>query len=474
MEAAFNQWNVYPINLSTEEIADPLIVISDFFSDDSLSGHLERLMLWRDFVLRDDYYRDSKGNPAGLLYFYKLNLRLVEAVNLLLRAFPADLSDEYIHANTPVELDAVLSRLSEAQRLDLYSVLSAFFASYSLQQYRKQLFEWLEHGLSKKGAEEFITSIDLITVYENLQGFYSAEWLMGQHLPGCKFLTPPKPITNISTLAFSDATVYRLDTNISGDLVVSIGKIVSVIKYKLTTVQVVYYLGAIGSTSDKLYFLVFTADDEIRHAHSLASMIEESCIAIIPVHAIVLQVSKLFDGVAHGNRFFTQALSAPLLYLSGDEVQPSLTKQKDGLVSNKTAFNWERWHIQGMDFLSVAEFYVRRRSFGAALFSLHQCAECLLTAINKTVLDYNIGSHNLTRLLEMTQMFTPDIAELFDLGNEEKSKQFDMLKHAYINVRYKNNYEPDGAYIQELHATIQWLAIVVEKVYQKHLLINNL
>ena len=64
MEVTFNQWEFFPINLNTYEIANPLNVISDFFSDDSLNGYLDRLTQWRDFVLRDDYFRDHKESPA--------------------------------------------------------------------------------------------------------------------------------------------------------------------------------------------------------------------------------------------------------------------------------------------------------------------------------------------------------------------------------------------------------------------------
>jgi len=474
MEATFNQWESFPINLNTNEIANPLNVISDFFSDDSLNGHLERLTQWRDYVLKDDYFRDHKESPAGLLYFYKLNLHLVEAANLIFRALPLELNAELIRENTFNELAEVLVGLSEAERLDLYAVLSGFFATYSLQQYREQLYEWLEHGLSRKGANEFITSIDLITVYENLQRLYSAAWLICQQLPEKLFLHDKDETVNSAAQKFSDATLYQLSTVILESLAKPIGQIVSVIKHKVPSVQAIYYLGASTMTPDKLYFLVFTSDDEQQHAHNLASTIDESCMEIIAVNTLVLQVSKLFIGIANGNRFFQQALSAPLVYLSGDRILPGLKKPEPFIMSEKTAFNWNRWFEQGKDFLSGAEFYISRKSFGSALFSLHQCAECLLTAIVKAVLDYNVGGHNLTKLLDMTEMFTQDIAAIFHLENEEKAKQFDVLKHAYVNVRYKDNYEPDESNIINLYPTIKKMVTVVETVYQKHLLINNL
>ena len=69
---------VFPYQSRSNEIANPLNVISDFFSDDSLNGHLVRLTQWRDFVLKDDYFPDTKKARLDYYTFYKLNLHLVE------------------------------------------------------------------------------------------------------------------------------------------------------------------------------------------------------------------------------------------------------------------------------------------------------------------------------------------------------------------------------------------------------------
>ena len=50
METAFNEWDFYPLHLKPKEINDPLLILHDFFADDSLAGHLERLKEWRDYV----------------------------------------------------------------------------------------------------------------------------------------------------------------------------------------------------------------------------------------------------------------------------------------------------------------------------------------------------------------------------------------------------------------------------------------
>ena len=58
METAYNEWDFYPLHLKPNEINNPLTILSDFLADDSLTGHLERLKEWRDYVLKEDFYKD--------------------------------------------------------------------------------------------------------------------------------------------------------------------------------------------------------------------------------------------------------------------------------------------------------------------------------------------------------------------------------------------------------------------------------
>ena len=154
--AKYNQWDFCPVSLSAEEAADPFKVIDDFFSSDSLEGNLEMLKDWRDFVLRDDYYRDKKGSPTGLYFFYKQNLKLIDAMYLVMQALSQAKGRE--HGEHLIQLTNMLAHLPEAETLEIYTTLTSSFSDYNLPQYRQQLDEWLEHGLSANAAGEFITS----------------------------------------------------------------------------------------------------------------------------------------------------------------------------------------------------------------------------------------------------------------------------------------------------------------------------
>lgn len=449
METACNEWDFCPLHLKPNEISNPLLILDDFFADDSLSGHLERLKQWRDHVLKDDYYRDMKGSPAGLFYFYMLNIRLIEAAHLL----------------------------KEKTVNEYYSELTEFFATYNLPQYREQLYEWLEHGLSSHGAKEFIETADLIAVYENLGKLYSTVWEIyrnAKEIRGSQLQVIQTQRYRDTQLQSSQLSLYQLNNVIPSIYEGLLARVTSTIKHKLPSVQTVIYLGTPPDLADKIYLLIFTSNDEPRQAQSLASMIEESCREFARVVALVHYASVFFKGIENNNPFYNHALSCPVIYLSGELLLPSCKMVNHKLSTEAAAFKWQRWYSQGKDFLLGADYYIKNNAYGAALFSLHQCAECILTAIIRAILGYNINNHNLSRLLILTGMCTDELMKVFDLNDESVAIRFEQLKQAYINVSYKDAFEPDIKIVESLYLDVTELATKVEQVYEKHLLINSL
>jgi HEPN domain-containing protein len=472
-----------PELLKPEEKTNPLLVLVDFFADDWLPCQLERLKEWRDYVLKDDYFRDPKGSPVGLLIFYKHTVRLIEAV-WLLKDSGNRLKVTRQTDNLPIEQQSwrdYPANLNEAELIDPYLVIRDFFASLSLLQYREELYEWLEHGLSKSGAKEFIETESFIAIYENLQKLFSAAWMIYQRNSDSPFLKYKyRPIfgsadSHLRKEINNKVSLYQLENEISSGIIKElITKVVSVIRHKVPSVQAVIYLGMAPDYNDKLYLLVLTSNDEKQQAQGLASTIEESCSGSANVMALVHHSSSLFTGVQRNNPFFRKALLCPVVYLSGDFVLPAAEPFASFIQYEADYFNWSRWYGQGEDFLSGAEFYLKHNAYGAALFSLHQCVECVLVALVRGVAGYHINNHNLSRLLNLTEMFTTDILAAFKFENSEDAELFELLKHAYVNVRYKDNYVVDSKAVERLYTTVSRLLPVIKQVYEEYQLRNSL
>jgi hypothetical protein len=71
-------------------------------------------------------------------------------------------------------------------------------------------------------------------------------------------------------------------------------------------------------------------------------------------------------------------------------------------------------------------------------------------------------------------MFTTDIAAIFNLEDEEKRKLFNVLKGAYVDVRYRDNYESDPKAVLALSDLVKEMTMVLEVVHQKHVLASTL
>lgn len=470
MNTVLNQWVNCPINLSTNEIENPFIVIDDFFSADDLSGHLEYLKKWRDRVIGPGYYVDLKGSPSGLLWRHELNIRLIESAaqllnsSGLLKGYVVDINSE----EHKQEAAIIRGKLNESEIKNPMIVINAFFQGRTVGWYREELQEWLRYGLSTDAAKEFVCSPDLVIVFENLQKLYAAVWLMlathEQQTADSEQAEKP---------AVSNVRLYNLDNEPLPIHQEILPNLVSVIKNKLPTTYAIYYLGYKPGNHTSAFLLVLTADHEQGEALSIGTMLEESC---RPSNVVVLvhYASAVVNAINKGDHFFNRALACPALYISGNMLLPDSDAIKPNTPIDLGEANWERWRKQAKEFLMGADYYLSVGAYSAALFSLHQCAEDVLIAIVRSVLGYKINSHNLLRLLRVTQFFTNDLTAVFKIDTEQGKRNFNILKDAYINVRYRDNYEPDSSSLDILYPVVSDLVSIAEQVHNQFLLKNTI
>ena len=297
---------------------------------------------------------------------------------------------------------------------------------------------------------------------------YNAASLIFKRLETISDATQEQQPVNIGTTV--DIKLYQLDHVIHLDYKTKLSRAVNQISGQVQFVEAIFCMGA---TPDQqtFYLLILVADDQPEQAQTLACRIEDLCRDVLPVVALVHYVGKLHSSVAHGNAFFCRALSCPLLYLSGNLILPVV---RPVINTIQAGLRWERWHRQSLEFLAGAEFYINQKAYGTALFSLHQCTEGLMTAIIRGIMNYDIKSRNLSRLLMLTQMFTYDLVDIFRLDSDEGKQRFDCLKSAYIDARFKDVYEPDSKTVTDLYRLVKELTVTAGKIYHKYLLSHSL
>jgi HEPN domain-containing protein len=400
-----------------------------------------------------------------------LNIRLVEGVALLLES-----SNFALITNIPAiddhenkqEVALARTKLNETEISNPMLVVNDFFQERSVSWYREQLQEWLRYGLSMNAAKEFVNSPELIVVYENLQKLYAAVWVL--QIAQETLLAESEEKAEVSA---SNVRLYNLDSETLPLHQQMLPNLVSIIINKLPSTYAIYYLGCKPGTHNTAFLLVLTADHEEGEALSLGTMLEESC---RPTDAFILvhYASAVVNAIIKGDHFFNRVLSCPALYISGDMLLPNSDVIKPNTVVDLGEANWERWRKQAKEFLLGAEYYLSVEANSAALFSLHQCAEDILIAIVRSVLGYKINSHNLLRLLRVTQFFTNDLTSVFQIDTESGKRNFNTLKDAYINVRYRDSYSPDRSSLDNLYPVVANLLSTAEQVHHQFLLRNSI
>jgi len=178
-------WEHYPKTLCFHEAQNPMIVLEDFFNADSVKGHIKQLIKWRYYVINNKHYNDKRYGPGFLLDIYELNLKILEAMFLLLRQY----KNESFEQIKPTEQQLGEEKkkwnyypknLSLKEQLKPYNVVKKIFKKIKPQEYRDHLREWVHVALYIKTDKESIQASDVVEIYENLLKLYSATWLIYQ------------------------------------------------------------------------------------------------------------------------------------------------------------------------------------------------------------------------------------------------------------------------------------------------------
>jgi HEPN domain-containing protein len=215
--------------------------------------------------------------------------------------------------------------------------------------------------------------------------------------------------------------------------------------------------------------LVITPDGERRSDYELQDIIESRCRGVVAVTALVHDIAYVNKRLEEGQYFFSTVLhEGVLLYdacrtpLAG-AVTPNWEEVR--IMAEK---DFDRWTRQAKDFFHSAEFIGGKRGWNTAAFLLHQAAEQCYQAILLTFTGYKPTTHNLDKLRRYTNRFSPELALLFPLDNEEEEDIFRLLSSGYVSARYKEEFIITEGEVGILVERIRRLLDIAERVCFDH------
>lgn len=116
-----------------------------------------------------------------------------------------------------------------------------------------------------------------------------------------------------------------------------------------------------------------------------------------------------------------------------------------------------------------AEFYLEKKKFKDAAFTLHQATErgyiCFLLV--RTL--YFPRSHNVKFLRSLSEDKEPRLIAAWPRETRLDRRRFEMLKRAYVEARYSANYEISSDDLEALSQSVRALRDIVEDVSRERL-----
>ncbi|MDB5281996.1 MAG: hypothetical protein JWO06_1071 [Bacteroidota bacterium] len=472
-------WDQYPKNLYFKEVQYPLMVIEDFFSAGWPENQRDDLKRWRYYVVNNEHYKDKRHGPGTLLFIYDLNVKLVEALHLLWldykNTWRTDVATKHEQLeNERREWVYWPKNLSDKESLNPYEVIGQCFKKLKPQEYRDQLREWLHVALYNHAADESLAAGQIITLYENMLRLYSAAWIVHQRdtentithkaWGNVKFADQP------DELKLDESGLLReLNPELTAAAELGLKEIKKLIVERMPLVSLIVYLGK-HDDPFTYYLLVLIDDGEKTPEHEISNKVEDNCRYLANVYAIAHKAGSAIAGINSGQRFWNTAISKGKIIYQAPELElPEVKAIGQDLLHCRAEFHWQRWGVQGKEFLKGAERYAADNNYKLAAFLLHQSVESVLKAVIQVVLGYRVQIHNLSRLLRLTLLFTDAFKNVFELGTPEGTQIFSLLQSSYSQSRYKNAFDPEKESIELLAKRVKLLFDMAEGVYNQYL-----
>jgi HEPN domain-containing protein len=222
------------------------------------------------------------------------------------------------------------------------------------------------------------------------------------------------------------------------------------------------------------FLLILIDDDERTPEHEISNKIEDNCQYLGTVHAIVHKANSAKEALNMGKRFWATVMDKGfIVHRSLELILPEHQEITKAILLERAKFNWERWGVQGKEFLKGAELYREGNNFRLAAFLLHQSVESVLKAIIQTVIGYRVQMHNLSRLLRLTLLFSDELKKVFLLDTTDGAQLFTLLQKSYSLSRYNSTFDPDEESVSMLSKKVSEFYRTAERVYRQFIANNK-
>jgi HEPN domain-containing protein/predicted nucleotidyltransferase len=211
--------------------------------------------------------------------------------------------------------------------------------------------------------------------------------------------------------------------------------------------------------------LVITKHGEERKDYEVQDIIENRCHYKTPVTTIVHSIDFVNKMLSEGQYFFSDIeKEGIMLYDAGTtplaERKP-LTPAEAKVIAQDY---YNQWYESGKEFLEVSVLCLSQGKLKIGAFNLHQATERTYNAIVLVFSGNKPKTHNLDKLKRYAKDYSQELDTVFTDSTPTEKHLFDLLKRAYIDARYKKDYNITAEQLQALIERVIRLQQIASKI----------
>jgi HEPN domain-containing protein/predicted nucleotidyltransferase len=215
--------------------------------------------------------------------------------------------------------------------------------------------------------------------------------------------------------------------------------------------------------------LLITSDQKIASQARKQTFVEQ---AIEKKKQIKTPVSIIYHGINHvntsisqGHYFFTDIKKEGILLYDSGKYKLAETKELTSAVKKKNAEeDFEQWFESAKNFYRTFEFNLKEEMYKVAAFQLHQATERFYHTIIVVFTGNKPKMHNLETLGKRAANMDGEFLKIFPRDTAEQDRLFKLLKHAYVDARYKKEYKITKAELEYLAKRVKILQRLTKKI----------
>lgn len=214
--------------------------------------------------------------------------------------------------------------------------------------------------------------------------------------------------------------------------------------------------------------LIILSDDKKANADTFVQSVSAKLEALklyTPVHPIFHGIDFVNTALSEGKYFFDDIKREGILLFNTSRYELADKRALSPLEIQKMAqADFDQWFTSANGFYKTFEFNMREQDYKIAAFQLHQATERYYGAIQLVFTGNKPKTHDLEILGGMAKACDMEFGKIFPKGDLKERTRFTLLKKAYVDARYKAEYQISKQDLEWLSSRVKILRDLTEKI----------